>query len=133
MVGGPRAHASTQTYCANFVDSKNSGSMPQNTIDRNSPNPSLDVHCEVTKCAYNEHRSCNASQIDIRTMEVNNGQIKTECATFKNRSGHSGGENSTQNSGQNIKGSPLGGAMDSNPEFGSSDPNFLNSSHNQFH
>lgn len=82
MVGGPRANASTQTYCANFIDAKDCSGMPQDAIDHSSPNSSLDVHCEVTKCTYNENKACNASRIDIRTSQVNNGQLKTECATF---------------------------------------------------
>jgi hypothetical protein len=86
MVGGPRASASTQTYCANFIDARDSSGMPQNAIDQDSPNPSLDVHCEVTKCVYNQSRSCIARHIDIQTTEVSNGQIKTECATFESRS-----------------------------------------------
>lgn len=87
MVGGPRASASTQTYCANFIDAAHSSGMPQDAIDHDSPNPSLDVHCEVTKCTYNQQRACSADRIDIRTTEVNDGQVKTECATFENRSG----------------------------------------------
>lgn len=91
MVGGPRASASTQTYCANFIDAEESRGVPGNAIDHESPNPALDVHCEVTKCVYNDDRACSADHIDIKTTEVNNGQVKTECATFENRSGGSGG------------------------------------------
>ncbi|QAT50191.1 DUF1540 domain-containing protein [Caproiciproducens sp. NJN-50] len=149
MVGGPRASASTQTYCANFMDAKDCSGMPQNAIDHDSPNPSLDVHCEVTKCAYNERRSCNADRIDIRTTEVNGGQVKTECATFENRSGGSGGRNSRQgrernsgadggrSSGQgdglNFKGYPLGGLMDTDPESSASSPNTRGEAPNQYH
>ncbi|XOQ44808.1 MAG: DUF1540 domain-containing protein [Clostridium sp.] len=85
MVGGPNANVSAQTYCANFVEAKNCGTSGQNMIDQKSPNPSLNVHCEVTKCVYNEQRACNAKHIDIRTTRVNNGQVKTECATFESR------------------------------------------------
>lgn len=85
MVGGPNACASQQTYCANFVDAQKCGASAQNAVDQKAPNPSLDVHCEVTKCVYNQQKSCNANQIDIRTTSVNNGQVKTECATFESR------------------------------------------------
>lgn len=113
MVGGPRASASTQTYCANFIDAKEGGGTPQNAIDHESPNPSLDVHCEVTKCTYNQQRACSADHIDIRTTEVNNGQVKTECATFENRSG--GGSSS----GGGGKGSSDWGNGDSSGRGGS--------------
>ncbi|MFU0832958.1 MAG: DUF1540 domain-containing protein [Oscillospiraceae bacterium] len=85
MVGGPSASTSKQTYCANFVEAQSCGSSGQNAVDHQTPNPSLDVHCEVTKCVYNQQRSCNAKHIDIRTINVNNGQVKTECATFESR------------------------------------------------
>ena len=85
MVGGPQASVSDQTYCANFRQAQNHCAGQQSTMNQSSPNPSLDVHCEVTKCAYNERRTCNANHIDIRTTAVNNGQIKTECATFKSK------------------------------------------------
>lgn len=81
MVGGPDAGNSKQTYCANFLD--RSEGAAQDAVDNESPNPALDIHCEVTNCSYNRDRACDADHIDIRTTEVNNGQIKTECATFR--------------------------------------------------
>lgn len=140
MVGGPRASASTQTYCANFIDAKSASGMPQDAIDQDSPNPSLDVHCEVAKCVYNENRACSADRIDIRTTEVNGGQVKTECATFETRDGgsgkrnsrQSGGRNSAQDSGLNFKGYPLGGLMDSDPDSGYGGPNAGDGSRNQY-
>ncbi|WP_411676231.1 DUF1540 domain-containing protein [Caproicibacter sp.] len=109
MVGGPRASASTQTYCANFIDTEENRGIPKNAVDHQSPNPSLDIHCEVTKCVYNENRACSADRIDIRTTNVNNGQVKTECATFENRSGGDGGSrNSVGTGGQNSPGKGYG-------------------------
>lgn len=81
MVGGPDAGDQKQTYCANFLDRAEGAA--ENAVDSQSPNPSLDIHCEVTNCAYNRDRNCDAQHIDIRTTQVNNGQIKTECATFQ--------------------------------------------------
>jgi hypothetical protein len=81
MVGGPDANYAKQTYCANFLD-RGEGA-PKDAVDHESPNPSLDVHCEVTNCTYNRDRACDAEHIDIRTTQVRNGQIKTECATFR--------------------------------------------------
>ena len=81
MVGGPDAGNAKQTYCANFLDQ--SEGAAENAVDSTSPNPSLDIHCEVTDCSYNRDRACDAERVDIRTTQVNNGQIKTECATFK--------------------------------------------------
>ena len=83
MVGGPRASAGSQTYCANFIDQK-SGSAT-NAVDSKSPNPNMDIHCEVAQCSYNDSRACIAEHIDIRTTRVNAGQVKTECATFENK------------------------------------------------
>jgi hypothetical protein len=81
MVGGPDSVDAKQTYCANFLD--RSEKHPKNSVDNRLPNPSLMVHCEVTNCTYNEDRACSADHIEIRTTQVNNGQIKTECATFE--------------------------------------------------
>lgn len=81
MVGGPDAGNAKQTYCANFLDM--SEGAAENAVDNESPNPSLDIHCEVTNCSYNRNRACDADHIDIRTTQVNNGQVKTECATFQ--------------------------------------------------
>lgn len=81
MVGGPNAGNSKQTYCANFLDRAEGAA--ENSIDNESPNPSLDIHCEVTNCSFNRDRSCNADHVDIRTTQVNGGQVKSECATFK--------------------------------------------------
>lgn len=93
MVGGPQASVSNQTYCANFLDA--ASNAPRDAVDHSAPNTALDVHCEVEKCSYNQNRACNARHIDIRTTEVNNGQVKTECATFQTRGegeqGHSSG------------------------------------------
>lgn len=89
-VGGPRSGASAQTFCANFVDARDSSGMPQNAIDQTSPNPSLDIHCEAEKCVYNQNRACSADTISIRTNRASNGQIKTECASFQDRGGCSG-------------------------------------------
>ncbi|MCI1955155.1 MAG: DUF1540 domain-containing protein [Oscillospiraceae bacterium] len=82
MVGGPDADSAKQTYCANFLDEEEGA--PRDLVDHESPNPALDIHCEVTNCSYNEDRACNAEHIDIRTTQVNGGQVKTECATFRN-------------------------------------------------
>ncbi len=84
MVGGPQAIAANQTYCANFID-KRDGS-PSNSADNESTNPTLDIHCEVRKCSYNQNRACSADHIDVRNTMVNHGQVKTECATFENQS-----------------------------------------------
>jgi hypothetical protein len=81
MVGGPDADNAKQTYCANFLD-RTEGAA-EDAVDSSSPNPSLDIHCEVTNCSYNRDRACDAQHIDIRTTQVNGGQVKTECATFK--------------------------------------------------
>lgn len=107
MVGGPRASASSQTYCANFIDGEENGGVPRDAVDHEDPNPRLNVHCEVTKCTYNEDRACSADHIDIRTAMVNRGQVKTECATFENRSGGSGGGSGSS------RGGGSGGAMNS--------------------
>ena len=80
MVGGPDSEDKAQTYCANFLEE--SGDAPSDAVDDASPNPSLDIHCEVANCMYNEDRACSARHVDIRTTRVNGGQIKTECATF---------------------------------------------------
>ncbi len=55
----------------------------ENSVDSESPNPSLDIHCEVANCSYNRDRACDADHVDIRTTQVNGGQVKSECATFK--------------------------------------------------
>lgn len=84
MVGGPDAWNAKQTYCANFLDKTEDA--PRGAVDNESPNPTLDIHCEVTNCTYNQDRACNARHIDMRTTQVNGGQVKTECATFKTES-----------------------------------------------
>lgn len=83
MVGGPRAVAGSQTYCANFTD--HASGAPSDAVDSNSPNPSLDIHCEAEQCTYNQDRACSADRISIRTTKVNSGQVKTECSTFESR------------------------------------------------
>ena len=80
MVGGPNSRDAKQTYCANFLDASDA---PSNSVDQASPNATLDIHCEVMNCAYNRNRACDAGHVDIHTTQVNGGQIKTECATFK--------------------------------------------------
>jgi hypothetical protein len=77
----PTQDNAKQTYCANFLD-RTEGAA-EDAVDSSSPNPSLDIHCEVTNCSYNRDRACDAQHIDIRTTQVNGGQVKTECATFK--------------------------------------------------
>lgn len=84
MVGGPDSNHAKQTYCANFQD--RSEGAAQDSIDNESPNPSLDIHCEVANCSFNRDRECYADHVDIRTTQVNGGQIKTECATFETES-----------------------------------------------
>ncbi len=81
MVGGPDSRCSAQTYCANFLDE--SRGAPADAVDSESPNPALDIHCEVAGCVFNDDRACHARHVDIRTTRVNGGQTKTECATFK--------------------------------------------------
>lgn len=83
MVGGPDSRSSKQTYCANFLDE--SEDAPKNAVDNETPNPSLDVHCEVENCTYNRDAACVADRVDIRTTRVNHGQVKTECSTFLNQ------------------------------------------------
>ena len=80
-VCGPDADNSVQTHCMNFQDRREDA--PQDAVDSLSPNSSLEIHCDVANCEYNRNRSCEAEHIDIRTVEVNDGQIKTECATFR--------------------------------------------------
>jgi hypothetical protein len=66
----------------NFQD--RSEDAPQNAVDSLSPNSSLEIHCDAANCEYNRNRACAADHIDIRTTAVNDGQVKTECASFRN-------------------------------------------------
>ncbi len=81
MVGGPDSEDAAQTYCANFLE--RSDNLPEDAVDSDSPNSSLDVHCEVANCIYNEDRACEARHVDIKKTRVNDGQEKTECSTFR--------------------------------------------------
>ncbi len=85
MVSGPDSWSPKQTFCANFVD-RQEGGEAQNSVDSESPNPTLDIHCEAVNCAYNQQLACNANHVDIRTTHVNGSQIKTECSTFQSDS-----------------------------------------------
>ena len=80
-VSGPDSTETDQTYCANFQDREEDA--PQNAVDSFSPNPSMEVHCDVENCAYNRNRNCKADHIDISTTQVNDGQTKTQCGTFR--------------------------------------------------
>ena len=85
MVSGPDSSNSKQTFCANFIDRKDGGAAT-NSVDHESPNPTLDIHCEAANCAYNQQMACSANHVDISTTPVNGGQIKTECSTFRSGS-----------------------------------------------
>lgn len=83
MVGGPNSCSAKQTYCANFLDENDIA--PRDSVDSQSPNQALDIHCDVANCVYNQDRACNAEHVDISTTQVNGGQVKTACSTYKSK------------------------------------------------
>lgn len=83
MVSGSDSNRACQTFCSNFIDRADSGAS--DAVDSSSPNRSLDVHCKAENCAYNHSMACTADSVEINCTNVNGGQVKTECSTFRTK------------------------------------------------
>ena len=75
-IGGDEAYTSEYTNCKSYEEK--SGAF-LNTVQ--SPNPSMDVACEASSCAYNEQWMCKAEVVSVSGGPVSSS-AKTECATF---------------------------------------------------
>jgi len=60
------------TYCASFEDREKSGMT--NSADSSKQVCPNDIHCEATKCKYNESELCKAENVHIN---ANNASCET--------------------------------------------------------
>ncbi|MCR1954763.1 DUF1540 domain-containing protein [Clostridioides mangenotii] len=72
-VDGRQAMSTDGTYCASFEDREKSG-MTNSADSSKQVNPN-DIHCEATKCKYNESELCKAESVHINANDAS-------CETF---------------------------------------------------
>lgn len=76
-VGNPRAISCFDTCCESF-----STSCAKNASIDKDPNGQLTIHCEATKCVYNEDSYCNAKSIEIGDKDATSTK-ETKCESFR--------------------------------------------------
>lgn len=74
-VDGRQANSTGETYCASFEDRGHSGMT--NSVDNGKQVCPNDIHCEATKCKYNEQELCKAENVHIN---ANNASCETFAA-----------------------------------------------------
>jgi hypothetical protein len=76
-VEGSNACRCDDTVCGSYFEDK---SGAKNVTE--SPNPVVNISCEVSNCVYNDAKKCNAQHVDISGITATSSG-ETVCATFK--------------------------------------------------
>ncbi len=73
VTGGENVSTATDTMCSSYCPSSSS-----NAMDYSTPNPSLNISCNVSSCCHNKSSHCTSNSVDIRE-----GSKGSECCTFQ--------------------------------------------------